>query len=203
MRGDESDLRAQQFDSGAIELVERADLRRREQTERVVECACPEFRLSRDQRALRTAYGSGCQRRSAFEERGSSSEAATRLRPRRRALELAGHLLVGRGRRLRTVPRAAIRVDLRIGCVRQRAVSLAPLVRLGRAVHRRAHERMTEHHCTVQRQQAFRLHGVRGRLWDPKLLALRATEAQGRRPVLPPPGAATAARRAGAAPAAA
>ena len=68
------------------------------------------------------------------------------------------------------MPRAAIRVDLRIGCVRQRAVSLAPLVRLGRTVHRRAHKRMTERHCTVQRQQAFRLHGERGRLRDPKLL---------------------------------
>jgi hypothetical protein len=68
------------------------------------------------------------------------------------------------------VPRAAIRVDLRIGCIRQRAVSLAPLVRLGRTVHRRAHERVTERHRTVERQQAFRLRSVRGRLWDPKLL---------------------------------
>ena len=71
---------------------------------------------------------------------------------------------------MRTVPGAAIRVDLGIGRVRQRAVSLAPLVGLRRPVHRRAHERMPEHHCTVQRQQAFRLRGVRGRLRDPKLL---------------------------------
>jgi hypothetical protein len=85
-------------------------------------------------------------------------------------LELRGDVLVGHGRRLRTVPCAAIGVDLRIGGVRQRAVSLAPFARVGRAIHRRAHERMTEHHCTVQRQQAFRLRGVRGRLWNFKLL---------------------------------
>ena len=147
--------------------------------------------------------GSGCQRGRALEEGGGGREAATRLRPRRRALELGGHLLVGHGRRLRAVPRAAIRVDLRIGGVRQRAVSLAPLVRLGRAVHRRAHERMAEHHCTVQRQQALRLDGVRGRLRDPELLR-RAPQKRGvadrfcRRQ-----RAAAAARRAGAAPAAA
>ena len=160
----------QQSDAGAIELVERGDVGRPEQSERIVECACPKLRLSRDQRALRTAYAARRQRRSAFEEGGGSREAATRLRPPRGALELAGHLFVGHGRRLRTVPGAAIRVELGIGCVRQRAVSLAPLVRLRRPVHRRAHERMTEHHCTVQRQQAFRLRGVRGRLRDPKLL---------------------------------
>ena len=157
VRGDECDLRAQQLDPGAIELVERADLRRREQTERVVERACLELRLSRDQRALRTAPGVGRQRGRALEEGGSGGEAAARLRARRGALELGGHLLVGHGRRLRTVPRAAIRVDLRIGCLRERAVGLAPLARLGRPVHRRAHERMAEHHRAVQRQQALRL----------------------------------------------
>ena len=68
------------------------------------------------------------------------------------------------------MPRAAIRVDLRVGCVRKRAVSLPPLFRLGRSVHRRAHERMPEHHRTVQRQQALRLRCVRSRLRDPELL---------------------------------
>ena len=45
--------------------------------------------------------------------------------------------LVGRGRGLPAVPCAAVGVDPRIGCLRGRAVSLAPLVRIGRAVHRR------------------------------------------------------------------
>ena len=66
-----------------IEFVERAVLRRREQTDRVIKRACAELRLSRDQRALRTAHGSGCQHGGALEEGSSSSEAATRLRPRR------------------------------------------------------------------------------------------------------------------------
>ena len=57
-----------------------------------------------------------------------------------------------------------------IGCVRQGAVDLAPLVRLGRAVHGGPDERMTERHRGVQRQQAFLLHGVRDRVRDPKLL---------------------------------
>ena len=69
------------------------------------------------------------------------------------------------------VPRAAIRVELRIGCVRQRAVSLAPLVRLGRPP--RTHQRMPEHHRSVQRQQAFRLHGARGGLGIPSCCAAR------------------------------
>ena len=67
------------------------------------------------------------------------------------------------------MPGAPIRVDLRVGCVGQRAVSVPPLVRLGRAVHGRAHERMPEHHRTIQRQQAFRARGVRRCLRDPKL----------------------------------
>ena len=136
--------------------------------------------------------GLGCQRGGALEEGSDGRQSAARLRPSGGALELGGDLLVGHGRRLRPVPGAAIRVELRIGCVRQRAVDLASLVRLGRAVDRRANQRMTERHRAVERQQAFRLDGVRGRLRDPELprrapQERRVAERLGRRQEQQPP----------------
>ena len=146
-------------------------LRRREQTERVVERAGLELRLRRGQRALRAARGIGCQRGGALEEGGGGGEAAARLRPRRGALELRGDLLVGHGRRLRAVPRAAIRVDL--------ADRLPPPARGGPRAARsarplrtppseRADDGTPPHRPSVSKPSDS--DGVRGRLRDPELL---------------------------------
>jgi len=70
-------------------------------------------------------------------------------------LELVGRLFVGHERRLRAVPGAAIRVDLLIGSVRQRPVDLAPLIGLGRPVHRRPNQWVAERHGTIDPQEAF------------------------------------------------
>jgi hypothetical protein len=154
-RGDECRLRAQERDTCTLQVAEGACLRHGEKAERVIERTCLEFRLRCGEGPSRASRRFAGQRGSPFEESGGSGETAPRLRPRRGALEFAGQLVVGRGCGLRPVPSAPIRVDLRIGCVRQGAVNLAPLARLGRPLHRRAHEWMPEHHRTVQRQQAF------------------------------------------------
>ena len=58
----------------------------------------------------------------------------------------------------------------RIGRLGEGAMDLAPLARPGGPVDGRADERMTEHHAGSERQEAFRLGGVRGRLGDPEPL---------------------------------
>ncbi len=57
----------------------------------------------------------------------SRTHSAARLRASGGTLELYGDVLVGQGRRLRPVPGAPVRVQLRIGRVREGAVDLAPL----------------------------------------------------------------------------
>jgi hypothetical protein len=76
------------------------------------------------------------QRHGSLQKGGRSGETAARLRARRRLLQLGRYLFVGHRRGLCTVPCAAIRVDLRIGCIRQCSVNHAPLARFGCAVHR-------------------------------------------------------------------
>ena len=117
-RGDECCLRAQQRGTCAFQVAEGACLCDGEKAERVIERTCLEFRLRCGEGASRALRRFAGQRHGALKESRGSGEPAPRLRPRRGALELAGHLFVGHGRRLRTVPRAAIRVELRIGCVR-------------------------------------------------------------------------------------
>ena len=121
--------------------------------------------------ALRAVRGLGRERGGALEEGSDGRQSAARLRPPRGTLELCGDVLVGHGRRLRPVPGAAIRVDLRIGRFRQRAVDLAALLRPGRSVDGRANQRMTEHHS--RRRASSRPSdstAVRGRLGDPEPL---------------------------------
>jgi hypothetical protein len=89
----------------------------------------------------------------AVEERGCGGDASARQRATGRALELLGDLLVGRGRRLREVPGAPVRVELRIGGLGERGVRPAA-VRHGRAaVDGGADQRMTEAGAVVDRDQ--------------------------------------------------
>ena len=92
--------RAQQLDPGALQLVERARLRRwpaapaRRRARRPG--AWPALRPTRAAHAARL----GRQHRRALEERGGRGKPAARLRPPGRALQLRGDLLVGPDRRV-------------------------------------------------------------------------------------------------------
>src|SRR6266550_3126377 len=118
--------RSQQRDTCTLQVAEGAYLCDGEKAERVIERPCLEFRLRGGEGPSRASRRFGGQRHGALEESRGGGETAPRLRPRRGALELAGQLFIWHRRRLRTVPRAPIRVDLRIGRIRERAVSLAP-----------------------------------------------------------------------------
>ena len=112
----------------------------------------------------------GCERGGALEEGSDGRQSAARLRPSRGTLELCGDVLVRHGRRQRPVPRAAIRVDFRIGRFRQGSVDVASLLQPGGSVDGRANQGMTEHHSGAELQQAFRFDGFRDRLGDSELL---------------------------------
>src|SRR6185436_5658452 len=142
----------------------------RDQTQCVIECSCLQLRLGCRERAPRPARLLGCQLRGSLQESGRCGETSSCLRPRCRKLELGSNVLIKRRRRLRTVPCAAIRVDLPIGRFRQREVNLSSLGRLGRSVHGRPYKRMTERNRTVQSQQPFQLGCLHSRLRDSELL---------------------------------
>ena len=88
-------LGAQQVQAGALQLVERPDLGRRQQPARRVERAGLQARLGGGERAVGPPRRVAGQRDGALQERGRRGEAAARLRPPGRALELQGDLLVG------------------------------------------------------------------------------------------------------------
>ena len=163
------DLGLQEVDPGVAELPEHLGLDACQQPQRSLQIPRIALGAGRGEQPLRPVRGLRRQRGGALQEGGDRRQPTARLRPSSGTLELARHLLVGDGRRLCPVPGAAIRVELRIGRVRQRAVSFTSLVRLGRAVDRRPYQRMTERHCTVERQQAVRLNRLGGRLRDPEL----------------------------------
>ena len=62
-----------------------------------------------------------------LEEGGCRGQATARLSAAGRPLELRGDSLVQPGRRLGAMPGAAIRIDLWVGRLRQRAVDSSPL----------------------------------------------------------------------------
>jgi hypothetical protein len=119
------------------------------------------------QSANRPPSGVLRQRHGAPQESRRGGETAARLRPASRALELQGHLLVrpcgGRGQ----MPRTTVRIGLPIGRFCQRQVDRPAIRRRRRrSVHRRAHQGMAERHLPADRQQSFRLCGLRGRRPD-------------------------------------
>jgi hypothetical protein len=70
---------------------------------------------------------------------------------------------------LRPVPSAAIWIDLRIGCFRQRSVDNAALLQPSCPIHSRANQWMTENHSGTKLQPAFRFDGFRNRLRNSQL----------------------------------
>ena len=140
----ERDLRAQEMHTRALEIVDAAGLRGGEQREGVVERPGLVLRLCRRQRPLRTPDRVRRQRRGALEEGGGSGQAAARLGAAGGLLELAGDGLVGACRRRGEMPGAPVRVDPRVGRVRQCRADAAAFVRSCGAVDGGAHQRMAE-----------------------------------------------------------
>jgi hypothetical protein len=75
------DLPAHQVDAGALELVERPILRRRQQPQRYIERGCLIARPGGSQRALRAPLRVLCERDGALQERRRGGQAAARLCP--------------------------------------------------------------------------------------------------------------------------
>ena len=152
----ERDLGLEQIHAGAPELVERPGLRGRQQPASHIERPRPQAGLGGGERSVGAPRGIAGQRDRALQECGRGGEAAARLRPARRELELARDLLVGPRRRGGQVPRAAIRIDVAVGGLRQREVGGPALRRRRRPVDGRAHQRMAEGHALADRQQPVR-----------------------------------------------
>jgi hypothetical protein len=157
----EGDLRAQQLGAGSLELVQRAGLRDRQQPQRRVVRAGLVLALCGEERALGAAPGIGGQLGGPFVKCGAGCQAASRPRSPGRALQLGGDVLVEPGRRVRKVPGAAIRIDIGIGGLRECTVDVLALLRCRPAVHRRAHERVSEPHLRAEIDQSSvgRRHG--------------------------------------------
>jgi len=64
----------------------------------------------------------------------------------------------------------AVRIDLRIGCLGERMVSLAPFLRGHRAVDGRANQGVTEHDARSQLEETFGFECGRSGIVDPKAL---------------------------------
>ena len=129
MTGGEGDLAAQQVHLGALELVERPGLRRRQQPESRVERAGLQARLRRGQSAIRPPRRVLGQRDGALQERRRGGEPAARLRPAGRALELDGDLLVRSRRGRSQMPGATVRIGLPVGRLGQRQVDRPAILR--------------------------------------------------------------------------
>ena len=128
-------LGTEQLDASTIDVAEEPGLRRLEQTDSVVERAGLELRLGRGERATRAQRGVGRQGDGALEKSRTSGKAAARLRSVCRLLQLSGHLLVRHRCGLCPMPRAAIRIDLRIRHLREDAVGLTPRAHPRRSIH--------------------------------------------------------------------
>ena len=155
----ERDLAPQLLDLRRLQRVDRAGLDRDQQLQRRVERAGVVLRSRRGEQAARAGRGFGRERGRGLEERGGGRDAAARQRAAGRAFQLLGDALVGRGRRLRAMPGAPVRVELRIGGVGQRGVQRVAFLRRRRAVRRRAHRRVAEPHLRADLEQP----GVGGR----------------------------------------
>ena len=126
------------------EVVDRAGLSSPQQSEGVLERAGFVLCLRRRERALCAAPGLGCQSAGALQERRGGGQTAPRLRPPGGLPELGSNVLVGASRSLSQMPRAPVGINPRIGRLAQRPVHQAPVVRRGRSVDRRAHQRMAK-----------------------------------------------------------
>ena len=110
-------------------FVERRLLGGGEQDERLLERAGAQHRLRGGQRAHPAPRRVRRQRRRSLQERRRRGQAPARLRPSGRALELVGHRLVGTLGSVGAMPRAAVRIQLRIDRAGERPMDIASLGR--------------------------------------------------------------------------
>ena len=165
----ERDLPPQQVDVGAHMIVgSRPRLGDPQQIEGIVDGARLELGLCRGQSTLRAAGGLGRQLHRTLEKGGGGREATARLRPGRGMLQLGRDVLIRDGRRVRAIPGATIRVDVRVRGLRESSVDLAPLLRAGCPVDGRANERVAKRHSGGERQQTFRFQNVSSGRRDPE-----------------------------------
>ncbi len=156
--------------AGALDGAAGARLGGAEQSESLVERTRLVAGLRRGKRPPGGAPGLWRQLGGAPQKGSGGGQTAPRLSPARRPLELGGNILPGAGRGLSKVPGAPVRVDLRVGRLRQRAVRLpSPLGRC-RPVDRRTHQRMAKAHPAVDLDQASRLRRLERRGRDPEPL---------------------------------
>ena len=144
----------QQLGAGSLGLVQWPGLRDRQQPQRRVVRAGLVLALCGEERTLRPSPRVGRQLDGPLVKRRARRQAASRPRAAGRALELCGDVLIEPGRRVRKVPGAAIRIDIGIGGLGQRAVNALALLRHRHAVDRRAHERVTEPHLRPEIDQS-------------------------------------------------
>ena len=153
----EHDLPAQQVHPGALELIQRAGLRRGQQVQGLAERAGLHAGHRRGQDALGETGRIGGQRHRTLQERGGRGQPAAGLRPPGRPLQLRSDLLIRPGRGLGPVPGPPVRIGRRVGHLGQRGVHLPPLGERCRLVGRRADQRMPEPDPGAELHQA-RLH---------------------------------------------
>ena len=146
---------------GALELVQRARLRDRQQLLRGLRRPRLELGLRGGQRPPAATGRDRGQLCRSLEEGGRRGDAAAVARAAGRALQLVGHGLVETRRGVRAMPCAPIGIELRVGRLGQRAMDVAAVRHARRPVRRRAHQRMPEPHPRADVDQARGL-GRRG-----------------------------------------
>src|SRR5262249_58751934 len=117
-------------------------------------CAGLVLALRREQRTLRSTEWIRREFGSALEEGGPGSETASSTRSSGGLLEIGRNAFVESRRRLGAVPGPAIGIVVGIGCRGQGTVHALALLRRGRAVHRRANQRMSKAHLRAKVDQA-------------------------------------------------
>jgi hypothetical protein len=89
-----------------------------------------------------------------LEKRGAGTEPSAACCSSGRLLQLGRDLVVRAPSRERTMPRAPVGIESRIGRLRQRPVDTAPSLGLSVSVDRRPNQRMPEHDPYAQTEEA-------------------------------------------------
>ena len=149
----ERDLRAHPLQPGAPELVQRGELRGRDQRLRRFGRTCLQLGLCRGERSRPPACGIGGQLGRSLQESSRGCDAAATLRPVGGALQPGGDALVETDRRVGSMPSSPIGIHLAVRRLGQRAMNLPAGGLSNGPIDRRAHEWMPESHAGVNLDQ--------------------------------------------------
>nr|BFF16549.1 hypothetical protein GCM10025730_00700 [Promicromonospora thailandica] len=172
---DEREVRAHPRDMGALEVVEMPGARQLEERPGGVRGAGTELLLGGGERASDTVAAGMSQLGRALEERGRRRRPAAPARSVGGTFELVRDGVVELVRGLRQMPRAAVRVRVRLGRRAQRLMGRAAVRGARGAVDGGAHERMTEADARADLDEACSLGGRCRVEADPELVG-RSTE---------------------------